>query len=133
MRTGRMDELEVISGQSMLNVTVQNAGEATVFCCRGRIVTGDESRILREAVVAQPDGSRLIISLGHVDAIDAGGVGLLLELREWASLHGVQLELVNIATRVQQVLEVTNLSAALDIDMFEETINRSCGAAGFAA
>lgn len=117
----------------MLNVTIKTAGEATILQCRGRIVTGDEIRILREAVLARPDQSKLIINLGHVDALDAGGVGLLLELREWAGLHGVQLMLVNIAPRVQQVLEVTNLSDVLDVASFKGAKRHSHDAAGAAA
>ncbi len=117
----------------MLNVTVKTAGEATILQCRGRIVTGEEIRILREAVLARPDKSRLIIDLGQVDAIDAGGVGLLVGLREWASLHSVQLKLVNITTRVLQVLELTNLSDVLDVAVFKGANSHSHDAAGAAA
>jgi anti-anti-sigma factor len=117
----------------MLNVTVQTTEEATVLCCRGRIVTGNEIKILREAVFAQAAKSGLVIDLRHVDVVDAGGVGLLLELREWAGLHRIQLTLVNAAMRVQQVFEVTNLSQVFGIDGSQVTHRRSCGAAGFAA
>jgi anti-anti-sigma factor len=117
----------------MLNVAVETAGETTILRCTGRIVTGDETRILRQAVLAQRDKSRLVIDLRHVNAIDAGGVGLLLELREWARSIRIQLRLVNLTTRVQQVLEATKLGPVLGVDLLEETNMEAGGATGAAA
>jgi anti-anti-sigma factor len=105
----------------MLNVTVQTVRETATLLCRGRIVAGEEARILREAVLAQADKNTVIIDLGLVDAIDAGGLSLLLELRKWASSKRVQLKLVNATRRVRQVLTATHLSHILDFDWFEET------------
>jgi anti-anti-sigma factor len=118
----------------MLNVTVQTVSETAILRCRGRIVAGDEARILREAVLAQTDKNTVIIDLGGVDAIDAGGLSLLLELRTWASSKRVQLRLVNATRRVRQVLAATNLSHILNFDWFEETrIEQRNDATGAAA
>jgi anti-anti-sigma factor len=120
-------------GEVMLNVTVQTVDETTILRCQGRIVTGRETSILREAVLARPDTGKLIVDLRHVDAIDAGGLGLLLELREWARSKRVQLRLVNITSRVQHVLEATKLSRIVDVDLFKETDTQPYGAAGAVA
>jgi len=117
----------------MLNVTLETVGETIILHCSGRIVTGDETRTLRQAVLARRDKSRLIIDLRHVNAIDAGGVGLLLELREWARSNRIQLRLVNLTTRVQQVLKATKLTRVLDVDLFEETKRDAGSATGLAA
>jgi anti-sigma B factor antagonist len=117
----------------MLNVTVETVGETTILRCGGRIVKGDETRILRRAVLAQGDKSRLIIDLRHVNDIDAAGVGLLLELRQWARSNRIQLRLVNLTRRVQQVLKATRLSHVFDVDLFEETNRGIGGATGAAA
>ena len=97
----------------MLNVTVHTAGKITVFRCHGRIVSGDESRILRKAVLSRVDSTILVIDLARVDGIDAGGLGLLLDLRAWTRSNGIQFKLVNVTGRVQQALELTNLSRVL--------------------
>jgi anti-sigma B factor antagonist len=116
----------------MLNVTVETVGESAILRCNGRIVAGDETRVLRQAVLSRRDKRRLIIDLRRVHAIDAGGVGLLLELREWARSNLIQLRLVNLTRRVQEVLEATQLSHVLDGDLLEET-KREAGGATVAA
>jgi anti-anti-sigma factor len=105
----------------MLNVTIQTVRETSILRCRGRIVAGDEARILREAVLAQVDKNTVIIDLGDVDAIDAGGLSLFLELRMWASSKRMRLRLVHATRRVQQVVEATKLIHILDFDFFEPT------------
>jgi anti-anti-sigma factor len=122
-----------LRGESMLNITVQTAGMITILRCQGRIVAGDESRILREAVLSCPVGTSLIIDLHAVGAIDAAGLGLLPELREWTRLNGIPLKFVNLAKRVRQMLELTHLSQLLEAGFFEETNGRSHVTAGNAA
>jgi anti-anti-sigma factor len=105
----------------MLNVTVQTVRKTATLRCRGRIVAGDEAWLLRQAVLAQADKIAVIIDLSLVDAIDAGGLGLLLELLAWASSRRMHLRLVHATRRVQQVVEATHLIHILDFDFFEPT------------
>jgi len=117
----------------MLHVTVEIVAETAILRCTGRIVRGDETRVLRQAVLAQRDKRLLIIDLRHVNAVDAGGIGLLLKLREWARSNRLRLRLVNLTARVQQVLKATKLTRVLDVELFEETNREVGGATGAAA
>jgi anti-anti-sigma factor len=117
----------------MLNITVQTAGKITILRCQGRIVAGDESRILREAVFSRAVATSLVIDLRGVDAIDAAGLGLLPELREWTRLNGIQLKFVNLAKRLRQMLEITHLSHVLDDGLAKEANSPPYVAAGSAA
>ena len=56
-----------------------------------------------------------------VDLIDAGGLGALLELREWTQLMGIEFKLMNVINRVRQVFEITRLDSVFDI-MSEEVV-----------
>ncbi len=93
----------------MLNATVQNLRAATILHLRGQIVIGNECSILQEAAIAQAHAETMVIDLAHVDRVDAGGLGVLVGLREWARSRGVRLKLMNAINGVAQVLELTRL------------------------
>jgi anti-anti-sigma factor len=107
----------------MLNATAQKFGDSTVLRCQGRIVLGDAYAILRNAVLRQTHARTLILDLAQVDRIDAGGLGVLLGLREWACSHAIRLQLMNVTNQVEHVLELTKLDRVLEFcsveDMFE--------------
>ena len=107
----------------MLNTTAQKLGDRTVLRCQGRIVLGDAYAILRSAVLRQTHTRTLILDLAQVDRIDAGGLGVLLGLREWACSHAIRFRVMNVMNRVEHVLELTKLDRVFEFssveDMFE--------------
>ena len=98
----------------MLNATAQKLGDSTVLRCQGRIVIGDAYAILRNAVLRQTQTRTLILDLAQVDRIDAGGLGVLLRLREWAYSHAIRFQLMNVINHVEHVLELTKLDRVLE-------------------
>jgi anti-sigma B factor antagonist len=98
----------------MLNATAQKLGDSTVLRCQGRIVIGDAYAILRNAVLGQTHTRTLILDLAQVDRIDAGGLGLLLDLREWAYFHAIRFQLMNVMNWVEHVLELTKLDRVFE-------------------
>jgi anti-anti-sigma factor len=108
----------------MLNVSVQNFEGATILRCQGRIVAGDENRILREAVVSHSDTGMLVVDLLQVDRIDAGGLGLLLSLLAWTRSKGTQLRLANLTRRVQDLFRLTRLDQVFAISSVDEIFPR---------
>jgi anti-anti-sigma factor len=93
----------------MLNVTVQKLGDASVLQCQGRIVVGDACLILRNAVLSQRRSRMLVLDLARVDSIDAGGLGVLLGLRQWARSGSRMFKLMNVTKTVEEILELTHL------------------------
>jgi hypothetical protein len=51
----------------------------------------------------------LVLDLAQVDRIDAGSLGVLLGLREWARSNAIRLRLMNVTNQVEHVLELTRL------------------------
>ena len=101
----------------MLEVHAKNLGTVAVLCLQGQIVNG-ETEILREAVHSQAivsGVSAVILDLGRVTTVDAGGLGVLLELREQAQSKGVRFELMNVTKWVRRVLELTRLDSVFQI------------------
>ena len=106
----------------MLNATAQKLGDNTVLRCQGRIVIGDAYAILRNAVLRQTHTRTLILDLAQVDRIDAGGLGVLLGLREWACSHAIRFQLMNVTNQVEHVLELTKLDRILEFCSVEDML-----------
>ena len=109
----------------MLRVMVQKLGDVTVFRCVGRLVIGDENTILRNAVLSDRGASTVILDLAQVGDIDAGGLGMLMNLRELTRPIGIEFKLINVTKRVQQILELANLDQVLDTCTVEEMFYQS--------
>jgi anti-anti-sigma factor len=93
----------------MLTVITHNVAEIVVLRCRGRLVRGEESALLCSAV--QHHGREIVLDLGGVTAIDAGGIGALVALQA----AGVYLKLMNPTEPVRHVLQLTGLEKVFEI------------------
>ena len=98
----------------MLNVHAKNLGTVAILCLQGQIVNG-ETENLRNALYSLSEVSAVILDLARVTAVDAGGLGLMLELREQAESKGISFELTNVTKMVRRVLEVTRLDSVFQI------------------
>ena len=97
----------------MLSVNIKKLGNVAVVCLRGQIVRA-ERKPLREAVNFQTDVAVVVLDLAGVTAIDAGGLGLLLELREQAQSRGIEFRIKNATKLVKRVLEITRLNSVFE-------------------
>ncbi|MDX6527782.1 MAG: hypothetical protein QOH41_72 [Blastocatellia bacterium] len=98
----------------MLKVHAKNLGTVTVLCLQGQIVNG-ETEILRNAVHSVSGASAVILDLARVTRVDAGGLGVMLALREQAESKGIRFELMNVTKLVSRVLEITRLDSVFQI------------------
>jgi anti-sigma B factor antagonist len=98
----------------MLRVFTRNLGDAAILSLQGRLITG-ETRTLREAVRAQSNANTIVLDLGRVTAIDAYGLGLMLELRRLSETKGVRFKLMNVSNFTSRVFEVTRLDSVFEI------------------
>ncbi|MGH9906563.1 MAG: STAS domain-containing protein [Pyrinomonadaceae bacterium] len=98
----------------MLKVHAKEMGTVAILSLQGQFVRG-ETEILGNAVHSLPEVSAVILDLARVTAVDAGGLGALLELRAQAESKGVGFELTNVTKWVGKVLEVTRLDSVFKI------------------
>jgi anti-anti-sigma factor len=105
----------------MLSISVERVGNTAVLYCSGRIVVGERFSALKEAVLCELDKSAIVVDLAGVDAIDAGGLGLLVFLHICAHGLGTNLQLRAPRTQVAAVLELTRLHTAFTILPSAET------------
>jgi anti-sigma B factor antagonist len=98
----------------MLSFTIRNLGDVAVFHCSGGITAGSDTG-LREAVHAQDGVGTLVLDMAGVNAIDAAGLGTLVELLSWAKAHGKQFKLMNPTPHITRLLQLTKLNTAFEI------------------
>ena len=104
----------------MLNVMSENRGYSFIFRCSGRIVAGEEAWALYNNVIFQQQKRVIVLDLTSVSRIDAGGLGVLVVLKQWARVAGVKLRVIP-SEVVRELVELTGLASALEIGPSENT------------
>ena len=102
----------------MLKVQSRNLGNVAFLCMQGQIVIG-ETETLRNAVRSQSDArsdvSTVVLDLARVSTVDAGGLGVMLQLREQVQAKGIGFKLMNVSKPVGRVLEITRLDSVFEV------------------
>ena len=98
----------------MLQVQTKNLETVAVLCLQGQIVTG-ETEILRNAVQSLSEVTAVKLDLARVTTVDAGGLGVMLALREQLESKGIRFELMNVSRLVSKVLKLTRLDSVFQI------------------
>ena len=101
-------------GSVMLKVYSRNLGDVAVLSLKGRLISG-ETQSLREAVSSQSKVSAIVLDLARVTAIDARGLGVMLELQRQTALDGIRFKLMNVSRFTSRVLEVTHLDSVFEV------------------
>ena len=105
----------------MLTVKTERAGDIVVVKCAGRIVRGQEAA-LRNAVLQERLARMVVLDLSEVDAVDAGGLNLLVSLHRWTENNRAHLKLVNPRPFVHEMLTRTHLDCVFDISTFDHAL-----------
>lgn len=98
----------------MLRVEIQSAEPTADLFCSGRIVLGVEAETLRCMVSSRLE-PQLVLHMASVSAIDAAGLGLLVELHHWAQKRNVTLTIADPSNRVEKLLTLTKLDRVLTV------------------
>jgi anti-anti-sigma factor len=97
-----------------LNLEVRKHGEVVVVHCHGRIVYRDEAAALSRFVGEMlHDGSKIVLDLGGVRAIDSAGIGELVSLETRAQERNAELKCAGASKMVRRMLSVTHLDTVI--------------------
>ena len=110
------EELENV----MLKLNIDNIGEVAVVECEGRIVHSDAAFKLREVVTLQSDARTVVLDLSQVDAIEGGGLGMLVFLQRWAQDHDIRFKLFNPCRSVRDRLKKVHSISEFDMPTLDE-------------
>ena len=109
-------ETVIETGTPAFGVQGRHAAGVTELYAAGRLVAGggaghpvwQTAREWRGAV-------RVVLDLAGVTALDAGGVGALLRLRQSAGRRGVPVTIRRAGPRVRRVLQLTHLDGVFGL------------------
>ena len=107
----------------MLGLSTRNFGNVITLYLRGKIVIG-QTDSLRKVVASSLEASVIVLDLELVSAIDAHGIGVLLELRRQAESRGIEFRLRNVTEMVGRVLEITRMNSVFNMSMQAEALSR---------
>src|ERR1035438_1899053 len=98
----------------MLRIDIQSWNDVATLNCSGRIIFGVEAEMLRTMVLSRPEAC-VRINLAQVEQIDASGLGLLVELQNWASSTRRSFTLLDLSEPVWILVILTKLCGSLEI------------------
>ena len=100
--------------KEMLRIDIETSNRVATLFCAGRLLFGVEVEMLRNLVQSRTEDD-LRIDLSQVSGIDAAGLGLLIELHDWAAQNQRTLTLLDLSEPVWRMVILTNLCASLEI------------------
>ncbi|HXZ31364.1 MAG TPA: STAS domain-containing protein [Terriglobales bacterium] len=99
-----------------LSLSTRTVDGVLVVDCSGRIVFGEESAYLRDAIKKLiAEKQNLVLNLSAVNYIDSGGLGTLVGLYITARNGGTSIKLANLTQRVGDLLQVTKLVTIFEV------------------
>lgn len=113
-----------------MQTTTRHVGGAAVIDISGRITLGEGNVLLRELVRELVDKGHchIVLNLAEVQYVDSSGLGELVKTHTTVRNKGGQLRLVNLNNRINDLLQMTRLSAVFDIAPDEATALKSLAA-----
>jgi anti-sigma B factor antagonist len=100
-----------------MQTATRQVNGAAVIDISGRITLGEGNALLRETVRELIDGGNrhIVLNLAEVQYMDSSGLGELVKTHTTVRSNGGQLRLVNLNSRVNDLLQMTRLSTVFDI------------------
>jgi anti-sigma B factor antagonist len=99
-----------------LRMSTRTIDGVLVVDCSGRIVFGEESASLRDAIKKLlSESPKVVLNLRDVSYIDSGGLGTLVSLYTTARNAGGAVKLARLTQRVDDLLQVTKLVTIFEV------------------
>lgn len=95
-------------------IQIDQHRNVSIVRCRGRIVSGICCEAVRSAVNLQRNQD-IVLDLTAVDAIDAAGLGVLIEAMLWARANGRPFVILNPNRQVHNAIRHTALDKVIPV------------------
>ena len=105
-----------------LVINTRQSGDVSILDVSGRITLGEGASTLRNAIraMALAGHKKLLLNLGEASHVDSSGLGVLVSAFATLTNHGGQLKLLNVLSRVKDLLLITKLYAVFEVFDNEE-------------
>jgi anti-sigma B factor antagonist len=100
-----------------LRIKTRQVEGVAVVDLSGRVILGEETKLLREAIqgLLGEGQKEILLNLGEVSFIDSGGLGEFVSAFTSVRNRGGELKLLKLTKRVHDLLQVTKLYTVFDI------------------
>lgn len=118
-----------------MTTSTRQVGGVTIVDIKGRIVLGEESASVRDVVrdLLSKGHKKILLNLGAVDYIDSMGLGSLVGAFTSVRKQGGELKLLNLTSKVTDLMQITRLYTVFDIMNDEAVSVKSFGQSTAAA
>ena len=98
-------------------VTIHEVDGVSVVELSGRIILGEESSALREAVkgLMTEGKKKVVLNMSEVTYIDSAGLGILVAAYVSAKKEGALIKLCSLGNKFREVLQLTRLMTIFDV------------------
>ncbi len=101
-----------------MKITQRKAKDVTILDLEGKITIGVGDVAVRDAVqtaAAASDPPNILINMEKVQTIDSAGVGELVSAYTTVTNRGGKLKLLNLPSKVTDILQITQLITVFEI------------------
>jgi anti-sigma B factor antagonist len=118
-----------------MTTSTREVGTVTIVDISGRIELGQESAAVRDMVadLLSKGHKYILLNLGAVDYIDSAGLGSLVAAFASVRKQGGDLKLLNLTSKVIDVMQITRLYTVFDVATDEAAAVKSFGQSSAAA
>jgi len=96
---------------SDLTLDIETTMEHIVVHCSGRITSASVELLLNTVRPLILQTRKIVLDLGEVRYMDSAGLGTVVQLWSVAKQAGTELSVTNLTGRVQELLNLANLSS----------------------
>ncbi len=99
-----------------MKIIQRNVDNVCILDLEGRITIGEGDVIMREAVMGLMDmgHTRILLNMARVTYMDSSGVGELLSCLTKVTDKGGQFKLLNISTKIKNLLHIAQILSVFD-------------------
>ncbi|MFF6904821.1 STAS domain-containing protein [Streptomyces sp. NPDC012389] len=101
----------------MAQITRRPVDDVTILAVSGKVTIGVGDVALRNAVQEELEigSKKLLLDFGGVTAIDSSGIGELVSIYTSVTNRGGKLKLVNLPSKITDILAITQLITVFDV------------------
>ncbi len=100
-----------------MDIHTRAVGDARILDISGKIVLGQGTMVVRNTIkdLLHNGVKKIVLNLAEVNYIDSSGVGELVSSFTAVAKDGGQLNLLNLTSRVREILAITRLLTVFQV------------------
>lgn len=99
-----------------MEIAERSSGDVKILDLHGKLTIGDGDELLKDKInsLVQQGHTKIVLNLGDVPYVDSAGLGQMVSSYRTVTRSGGSLRLLNLTTRIREVLTITKLLTVFD-------------------